>query len=273
MHRWGVALLTATLAAVLAGCNTTDALTPQVDVGGGLFPSSTRSTPVSQDEARRLAATADPPASAYGTSSGPSAATNRTPPQNTMQAQAQALDSGDLSPVQSSPLPPPSAATTPSAQQSAPAVTQQQPAPGSEPPAGPSQTAALDPAASAAPSQASIRFLPIIGAPVQAVTPLSRQLGASARAGGLTIKSSSDTSSEHILKGYLSAFDNEGKVTVVYVWDVLDSAGARLHRIQGQETVPASGGDPWAAVPAATMQLIGQKTMSEYVQWRQSRNG
>ena len=269
MHRWGAALLTATLAAALAGCNTTDALTPQVDVGGGLFPSSTRSTPVSQDEARRLAAAADPPASAYGTYRGPSAATNR-PPQNTMQAQAQAMDAGDLSPVQSSPLPPPSPATAPSAQQTTPAVTQQ-PAPASEPPPGPSQTATLEPSASTATSQASIRFLPIIGAPVQAVTPLSRQLGASARAGGLTIKSSSDTSSEHILKGYLSAF--EGKVTVVYVWDVLDAAGARLHRIQGQETVPASGGDPWAAVPAATMQLIGQKTMSEYVQWRQSRAG
>ncbi|WP_165218488.1 hypothetical protein [Affinirhizobium pseudoryzae] len=260
MHRWGVALLIASLAATLAGCNTTDALTPQVDVGGGLFPSSTRSTPVSQDEARRLAATADAPN--VGSYPAAPAATNRLPPQNTMQAQAQAMDAGDLSPVQTSPLPPP--ASPPSAPPAAAAAP---------PPTGPSQTATLDPAASGEASGATIRFLPIIGAPVQAVTPLSRQLGASARAGGLTIKSSSDTSSEHILKGYLSAFDNEGKVTVVYVWDVLDAGGARLHRIQGQETVPASGGEPWAAVPAATMQLIGQKTMTEYLQWRQSRSG
>lgn len=262
MHRWAVALLIAILTAALAGCNTTDTLTPQVDVGGGLFPSSTRSTPVSQDEARRLAATPDAPNS--GSYPPAPAATNRLPPQNTMQAQAEAMAAGDLSPVQSSPLPPPSG-TTPAPASSAPQAAALPP--------NPSQTAALDPAAGAAVSQASIRFLPIIGAPVQAVTPLSRQLGASARASGLTIKSSADTTSEHILKGYLSAFDNEGKVTVVYVWDVLDANGARLHRIQGQETVPLSGGDPWAAVPAATMQMIGQKTISEYVQWRQTRGG
>lgn len=270
MHRWGAAVLIASLATILAGCNTTDALTPQVDVGGGLFPSSTRSTPVSQDEARRLAESNDGPGSGR-TASAPS---YRPRPQNTMQAQSQAMDAGDLSPVQSSPLPPPdapqSAANASATLPAAPATTEPATAP---PPAGSSQTTSLDPAAAGEPTGATIRFLPIIGAPVQAVTPLSRQLGASARAGGLTIKSSSDPSSEHILKGYLSAFDNEGKVTVVYVWDVLDAAGARLHRMQGQETVAASGGDPWAAVPAATMQLIGQKTISDYLQWRQSRGG
>jgi hypothetical protein len=119
----------------------------------------------------------------------------------------------------------------------------------------------------------TVRFLPIIGAPVQAVTPLSRQLGTEARAHGLSIKSSNDNSSSYILKGYLSAFSDSDKVTVVYVWDVLDNSGARLHRIQGQESVPSAAQDPWAAVPASVMQQIASKTITEFSSWREARGG
>jgi len=126
------------------------------------------------------------------------------------------------------------------------------------------------PSASTATS-GTIRFLPIIGAPVQAVTPLSKELGHSARGNGLTIKGSSDQTAEHVLKGYLSAFADGDKVTVVYVWDVLDNAGARLHRIQGQTSVPGGGGDTWSSVPADAMQEIGVNTIAEYLKWKQAQ--
>ncbi|MGG2478144.1 hypothetical protein ACNVD4_22470, partial [Rhizobium sp. BR5] len=119
----------------------------------------------------------------------------------------------------------------------------------------------------------SIRFLPIIGAPVQAVTPLSRQLGAEARAKGLTIRASNDNSAENILKGYFSAFADGGKVNIVYVWDILDANGTRLHRLQGQEAVAAKGSDPWAAATDRVMQDIAAKTLSEYASWKQSHRG
>jgi hypothetical protein len=166
------------------------------------------------------------------------------PPQNTLDAQAQALASG--------------------AQHGQP--MQSMPAHGAQ--ASPqTQSAALSPSSGAG----AIRFLPIIGAPVQAVTPLSRQLGAEARAKGLTIRSSNDTSAEHILKGYLSAFADGGKVTVVYVWDVLDNSGSRLHRLQGQETMPARGSDPWAAVSNASMEKIAARTLNDYLSWKQTQ--
>lgn len=50
-----------------------------------------------------------------------------------------------------------------------------------------------------------------------------------------------------------------GKVNVVYVWDVLDANGVRLHRLQGQEAVTARGSDPWAAVTDKVMQDIAAK--------------
>lgn len=267
MRRTGPVLAMPMLALLLCACNTSDALTPKVDVGGGLRPSA----PVSQADANRMAALPDAQAG-YGRSQSAPYSPPATGPQTTLEAQARAIEDGGNSPVASAPLPP-----LPGAEQASSPQT------GSEPAPQPATASSPPPQQNTAPGSASpqpaavaagtIRFLPIIGAPIQAVTPLSRQLGASARAAGLTIKPSADTTSEHILKGYLSAFEDGQKVTVVYVWDVLDGTGGRLHRIQGQETAPITGGDPWAAVPTATMQMIGQKTILEYMRWRQTQSG
>ncbi|MBX5159994.1 hypothetical protein HJB88_24135 [Rhizobium sp. NZLR5] len=261
--------------ALLTACNTTDALTPQVDIGDSSARAS--SSPVTQSEAEDLAGsrqrvfagnsqprTYHP---AYDQSQQAYRAGTGAPP-TTMQEQADALSRSSSSPAASAPiegqsLPPPA-----SNGQQLPAQSTQQPTEAQQP----QQTAALNTRASSGRGN-TVRFLPIIGAPVQAVTPLSRQLGAEARAHGLSIKSSTDASSDYILKGYLSAFSDDGKVTVVYVWDVLDSGGGRLHRIQGQESVPTAAADPWAGVPASVMQQIGSKTIAEFSSWRQAQGG
>jgi hypothetical protein len=248
MRLFGTLLSAALLALVLASCNTTEALTPQANVGGGAKASS----PVTQAEADRMASSARPETYSGGYRSGP---------QNTLEAQARALESGSaVSPSSSGPPP-----QWEGQQQTMQQPQAQQPAPQQQQ-SGQQQNASLPPA-----SGPTVRFLPIIGAPVQAVTPLSRQLGAQARANGLTIRPSSDSSTEHILKGYFSAFSDSGKVTIVYVWDILDGSGARLHRMQGQESVPGSGQDPWTSVPASTMETIAAKTIQDYVAWRQSQ--
>lgn len=251
----------------LSACNTTDALTPQVDVGGGMRPSS----PVTQADTERMASARQPYGSpnAYAGTRGydqfpepPSG--NRRGPQNSLEAQARAIDAGNNSPVASAPLDPLPGTTSAPVDGLA-----------ANPPAGQAapMQASLPPAQDNTATSETIRFLPIIGAPVQAVTPLSRQLGMRARAAGLTIKPSGDASSEHILKGYLSAFPDGGSVTVVYVWDILDNAGTRLNRIQGQQKVPGGGSDPWASVPAVTMETIAGETIDAYMEWRHAQPG
>ncbi|EPR19568.1 hypothetical protein L905_10585 [Agrobacterium sp. TS43] len=238
------AIIVPAMMLALSGCNTTEALTPQVDVGHN----ASQSTPVTQGDLDQMAAAAD-----RAPTGAPATATSvpAYAPQNSLQAQAQALSNGSQygEPLRQNQTP----AQPPAAAQPAPAQ----------------QTASLAPASSAN----SIRFLPIIGAPVQAVTPLSRQLGAEARAKGLTIRASNDNSAENILKGYFSAFADGAKVNVVYVWDILDANGVRLHRLQGQETVAAKGSDPWAAVTDRVMQDIAAKTLNDYSSWKQSQQG
>jgi hypothetical protein len=236
------AIIVPAMMLALSSCNTTEALTPQVDVGHN----ASQSTPVTQGDLDQMAAAADrvPTGAPATATSVPAYA-----PQNSLQAQALSNGSQYGEPLRQNQT----AAQPPAAAQPAPAQ----------------QTASLAPASSAN----SIRFLPIIGAPVQAVTPLSRQLGAEARAKGLTIRASNDNSAENILKGYFSAFADGAKVNVVYVWDILDANGVRLHRLQGQETVAAKGSDPWAAVTDRVMQDIAAKTLNDYSSWKQSQQG
>ena len=116
----------------------------------------------------------------------------------------------------------------------------------------------------------AISFTLVIGAPVSAVQPLSRRLGTEARSRGLTILQSASGDSDHILKGYFSAFTDGDKTTVAFVWDVLDSQGNRLHRIRGQEVAQGTAQDPWDVVQDTTMESIATRTITDYVSWRSS---
>jgi hypothetical protein len=247
MRLIGKLLSACIVALTVSGCNTSEALTPRAEIGGG----SRASTPVTQADTERMARSPRPETYSNQTYRND---TYQPRPQNTLEAQAQAMQSGNqTSPASSGPPPDWQGQSQAEAQSTA---------------AAPQQEASLPAAAGN-----TIRFLPIIGAPVQAVTPLSRRLGAEARAAGLTIRPSSDTGTEQILKGYFSAFSDGEKITIVYVWDVLDNTGSRLHRMQGQENVPGSGQDPWASVPSSTMELIAAKTIQDYMSWRQSHGG
>ncbi|WP_437441359.1 hypothetical protein [Shinella curvata] len=240
------------LIATLSACNSTDALTPQVDVGGGF-----NSPPVTQRDLDQMSAQTTPVTtttqqSAF-TTPAETGTTTGAETAGTLQGQAEALTRNSTRTTTDTAL------ARETAQRSLAAETS----------GGAEEVAVVSPAKSAE----TIRFLPIIGAPVEAVTPLSKRLGAEARSNGLTIRSASDNSSKYILKGYFSAMNDSGKTTVVYVWDVLDGQGARLHRIQGQESVSDTASDPWSAVPASTMEGIAQKTIRAYLDWRGSVPG
>lgn len=123
--------------------------------------------------------------------------------------------------------------------------------------------------------KARVQFAPIVGTPVEAAAPLTERLAVLARARGITLAGSTDTTAPGIvMRGYFSAFTEGKDTTVVYVWDVYDPAGTRLHRINGQQKAPSAGsGEAWAAVAPATMQSIADSTIEELAQWLVTRPG
>jgi len=163
--------------------------------------------------------------------------------------------------------PPATASTTPSPAVPGPAPAAGVPAPAASPAGQP----AAGPVA-AINTSAKIQFAPIVGSTVEAVTPLTERLAIRARERGIGLARSDDPGATHVLKGYLSAISEGKETTVIYVWDVLDTAGNRLHRIQGQQKVTGSG-EGWAAVPPETMQSIADMTVDQLATWLAGRAG
>ncbi len=146
--------------------------------------------------------------------------------------------------------------------------TTQVPTPAAAPVLPATPSTAIAPVPNVAANAVKMRFAPIIGAPVDKVTPLSRRISARAKEQSITIVASTDLTATHIFKGYFSLLQEGASTTIIYVFDVLDPAGNRLHRIQGQETIASvAGADQWASVQPVTMETIADKTMADFKQW------
>ncbi|MGB3418160.1 MAG: hypothetical protein WBA36_15910 [Mesorhizobium sp.] len=120
-----------------------------------------------------------------------------------------------------------------------------------------------------------LQIAPIVGATVEAATPLTERLAQRARERGIKLTgSAADQTPTLMLKGYFSALTEGADTTVIYVWDIYDPAGNRLHRINGQQKAPSvKGGDGWSAVAPATMQAVADTTMDQLAAWLGTRTG
>lgn len=125
-------------------------------------------------------------------------------------------------------------------------------------------TGSLRPAVAA---RTRLHFDPIVGATVDAATPLTERLAVRARARGIRLAGNADPETTHVLKGYFSTMTEGGQTTVLYVWDVYDPSGNRLHRINGQQKAAAGSGEGWSAVSAATMQQVADDTIDQLAAW------
>ena len=148
-----------------------------------------------------------------------------------------------------------SAATSPTTTSPAPAT-----AATASTPATPAQAAAI--------AKTRLQVAPIVGASVEAAAPLTAELQARARQRGLTLVGSTDQTPTHVLKGYFSTMTEGKDTTVIYVWDIYDPSGNRLHRINGQQKAPSAGsGEGWPGVAPATMQAIADQTIDQFAAW------
>ncbi|ESX13069.1 hypothetical protein NKI32_01980 [Mesorhizobium sp. M0761] len=163
--------------------------------------------------------------------------------------------------LEPSAITPPAASAQPLAAPGiAPAATPA-PAVGATTPANPAQSAA-------ALSKTRLQIAPIVGASVEAATPLTAELQTRAKQRGITLAGSADQAATHVLKGYFSTMTEGKDTTVIYVWDVYDPAGNRLHRINGQQKAPSvNAAEGWPAVAPATMQAVADQTIDQFAAW------
>lgn len=117
-------------------------------------------------------------------------------------------------------------------------------------------------------AEAKFAFAPVTGAPATVLTRLSAELGKEAYVQHVSLVPSGDPAATYVVKGYLSAVGDTSGTILVYVWDIFDTAGRRVHRISGQET---SGGgsqmDPWSGVDSSSTANVARRTISSIVAW------
>jgi hypothetical protein len=119
---------------------------------------------------------------------------------------------------------------------------------------------------------ARIALAEVSGVGVDAAQPLATRFGAQAKAHGLAFTAATDTTATHVMKGYFTVGEDNGRAVVNYVWDISDRSGKRLHRIQGSE--PAGGsGSGWEAVKPAAMQAIADRSIEETARFIGAENG
>ena len=63
------------------------------------------------------------------------------------------------------------------------------------------------------------------------------------------------------------AIGDVNHVILVYVWDVDDAAGNRIHRFSGQEPTSGGGVDPWTAVTLKVMDDTARDTIDALADW------
>jgi hypothetical protein len=116
-----------------------------------------------------------------------------------------------------------------------------------------------------------VSFLPVSGAPQSAVASLAGALRNAAQTNAVPVVLSTQQGATYQLKGYFSAAADGKGAAVVYVWDVLDASGRRVHRISGKEPAGPAGGDPWSGVTPDVLARIANATMTNFRGWAASR--
>jgi len=173
-----------------------------------------------------------------------------------------APSSGTTASTAADPAAPPLPSPSPQTPAQQPAAT----APASATNPAPAQSAAIG-------SVARIQFAPIVGTSVEAATALSERLASRSRERGMVLARSNDPATTHMLKGYFTPLKEGKQTTVIYVWDVYDPSGNRIHRISGQEKAASGSGDGWKGVSDATMRTIAETTIDQLADWLAGRSG
>jgi hypothetical protein len=122
--------------------------------------------------------------------------------------------------------------------------------------------------ARAAPTQnVRFAFAPVTGAPSEPISRLNAAIREEAAKRSIIVVQSGDPSADYTVQGYLSAVGGPSGTVLVFVWDIADRNGQRVHRVSGQEASTKGAPDPWAAVDGETLKVVALRTVDAIAAW------
>jgi len=114
---------------------------------------------------------------------------------------------------------------------------------------------------------ARFAFAKITGGPGDLLTTLNESIKSDAKGRKLTVVAEDDPNLTYKVKGYVSAVGGPTGTLLVYVLDVLDSRGVRIHRISGQVLGGGTQSDPWAVIKDGTVKAAAQHAIDDLAAW------
>ncbi|MEE8307402.1 MAG: hypothetical protein V3R81_09065 [Gammaproteobacteria bacterium] len=121
---------------------------------------------------------------------------------------------------------------------------------------------------------APVAFAPIIGPPPEIGNQLTAQLVTAAQQKSIPVVTDKSKSSTYTVRGYLAQSNENRAEKFSYILDVTDKSGKRVHRILGEEAVPAKpGAKPWTSINQTAMQKIAAKTANDLASWLPTQSG
>ncbi len=128
-------------------------------------------------------------------------------------------------------------------------------------------TATPSPSLQPAPvSRKTVALANVVGAPEGLGNQIKAQLAPALQQQQVSV-AQAGRSADYTLRGYMVAAKEKTGVKVSYIWDLVDSKGKRVNRIQGEEL--ARGGsarDPWSAVTPQLTQAMASKVSGSLAQ-------
>lgn len=112
-----------------------------------------------------------------------------------------------------------------------------------------------------------VSFLPFIGAPVNTADNIYKFIRENAERVGVRLALRLDEPATYRVKTHINAVGGETAMTYVFIVEIYDVSGERVHRFVGQETGAGSSGDPWNGASSGTNQQIGWRILSGVQSW------
>lgn len=114
---------------------------------------------------------------------------------------------------------------------------------------------------------APVSFAPIIGPPQAVSQTISGQVVSAAQQKSIPVVTE-PSAADYTVRGYLDASPDRAGNKLAFIWDVLDKDGKRVHRIIGEEVVPAKpGADPWKSLDKESIDKIANRTATDLAAW------
>jgi hypothetical protein len=130
----------------------------------------------------------------------------------------------------------------------------------------PKQALALGPAPIKGPN-VKFGIITVTGIPGTFQIALDDSLKKFAATRNLKLVAFGDSTATYRVEGYISAIGDVNRVILVYVWDVFDAAGNRLHRVSGQEVAEEGAVDPWTAIELRDIDAAARATIDALADW------